>query len=121
VTGGPVVATASGPVRGFWRGEPESADASAAFLGIPFAQPPVGKLRFAAPAPPKPWSEIRDATAYGATALRRDPGNTLIPEPAIPGRSILNVNVFTPSLDGGLPVLVWIHGGGYTEGSPVRG
>lgn len=119
MTGGPVVATASGPVRGFWRGEPESADASAAFLGIPFAQPPVGKLRFAAPAPPKPWSEIRDATAYGATALRRDPGNTLIPEPAIPGRSILNVNVFTPSLDGGLPVLVWIHGGGYTEGSPA--
>lgn len=121
----PIVTTDAGPVRGFWRGAPGASDASAAFLGIPFAQPPTGKLRFAAPVRPATWTEVRDATEYGATALRRDPGGTLIPEPAIPGRSILNVNVFTPSPvqpqapDHGLPVLVWIHGGGYTEGSPA--
>lgn len=62
---------------------------------------------------------MRDATEYGATALRTTGTDTLIPEPAVPGDGTLNVNVFTPSLDASLPVLVWIHGGGYTEGSPA--
>lgn len=121
----PIVDTASGPVRGFWR-DHGTPDASAAFLGIPFAKPPVGKLRFAAPVPPDPWTEPLDATAYGATPLRITGVDNLIPEPAIPGKSTLNVNVFTPeprslsmSRGGALPVLVWIHGGGYTEGSPA--
>ncbi|WP_307823229.1 carboxylesterase family protein [Microbacterium sp. KRD172] len=114
----PLVETASGPVRGFWRDE-GSPDASAAFLGIPFAKPPVGDLRFEAPTPPEPWTEPLEATAYGATALRISGVDNLIPEPAVPGTSTLNVNVFTPALGGSLPVLVWIHGGGYTEGSPA--
>ncbi|CAH0204481.1 carboxylesterase family protein [Microbacterium sp. Bi121] len=114
----PIVDTASGPVRGFWRGH-GTPDASAAFLGIPFAKPPVGKLRFAAPAPPDPWTEPLDATTYGATPLRITGEENLIPEPAVPGKSTLNVNVFTPATGGSLPVLVWIHGGGYTEGSPA--
>lgn len=120
MTDAPVVHTASGPIRGSWR-DAGTPSASAAFLGIPFAAAPVGELRFAAPAPPEPWAEVRDATAYGATALRRDPGETLIPEPAIPGEVTLNANVFTPTVDedARLPVLVWIHGGGYTEGSPA--
>ncbi|MGP6170329.1 carboxylesterase/lipase family protein [Microbacterium sp. A204] len=118
MTDSPIVQTASGPVRGFWRdhGTPE---ASAAFLGIPFAKPPVGDLRFEAPTPPEPWTQPLDATAYGATALRISGVDNLIPEPAVPGKSTLNVNVFTPALGCSLPVLVWIHGGGYTEGSPA--
>ncbi|WP_457100631.1 carboxylesterase/lipase family protein [Microbacterium sp. P5_E9] len=118
----PVVAIAPGRVRGFWRGEPGTAEASAAFLGIPFAQAPVGDLRFAAPVPPEPWEGIRDAVEFGATAQRGDKGITLIPEPSVPGESTLNVNVFTPvpgSTDASLPVLVYIHGGGYTAGSPA--
>ena len=87
--------TATGRVRGFWRGEP-GAGGSAAFLGIPFAKPPVGELRFAAPVPAEPWDGVRDALAFGATAQRGDPGVTLIPEPSVPGESTLNVNVFTP-------------------------
>ncbi|GAA1496397.1 carboxylesterase/lipase family protein [Paeniglutamicibacter kerguelensis] len=114
----PVVATRSGAVRGTWR------DGAAAFLGIPFAEPPVGDLRFAAPVPHRPWSGVRPADRYGATPQRKPLAEvTLIPEPSIPGDSTLNVNVFTPSPvaanGAGLPVLVWIHGGGYVAGSPA--
>lgn len=116
----PVATTRAGDVRGVWRGTPGTPDASAAFLGIPFAQPPVGPLRFAAPVPHEPWEGVRDATAFGATPQRGDTGITLIPEPSVPGESTLNVNVFTPDPGAvGLPVLVWIHGGGYISGSPA--
>jgi len=113
--------TVAGRVRGLWRGEPGSGG-SAAFLGIPFAKPPVGALRFEAPVPPEPWEGVRDALEFGATAQRGDPGITLIPEPSVPGDATLNVNVFTPVpgvVDAALPVLVWIHGGGYVSGSPA--
>ena len=112
----PEVDTAAGRVRGFWRGS------SAAFLGIPFAEPPVGDLRFAAPVPARPWSGVRDATQHGPTAQRTALSEiTLIPEPSIPGESTLNVDVYTPSPSVGdaLPVLVWVHGGGYVAGSPA--
>ncbi|MFJ5234868.1 carboxylesterase/lipase family protein [Kitasatospora sp. NPDC088391] len=110
-----VVPTRSGPVRGERR-----ADGSVRFLGIPYAQPPVGALRFAAPVPPVPWTEVRDATAYGPTAQRRPfAAVTTIPEPSVPGDGTLNLNVFTPDArpGAGLPVLVWLHGGGYVAGS----
>ncbi|MFT4215237.1 MAG: carboxylesterase family protein [Microbacterium sp.] len=118
----PLVDTAAGRVRGLWREIPGSPARSAAFLGIPFAQPPVGELRFAAPVPVAKWEGVRDALSFAATAQRGDPGVTLIPEPSVPGESTLNVNVFTPApgdTDAALPVLVWIHGGGYFAGSPA--
>ncbi|MFJ3903802.1 carboxylesterase/lipase family protein [Streptomyces sp. NPDC090025] len=111
----PLVTTTRGPVRGERR-----ADGSSRFLGIPYAKPPVGPLRFAAPEPPEPWTEPLDATAYGPTAQRRPFAEvTTIPEPSVPGEGVLNLNVFTPAADpeAGLPVLVWIHGGGYVAGS----
>lgn len=87
------------------------------FLGIPYAAPPAVTGRFAAPAHHEPWDGIRDATRYGATALQPDRGVTIIPEPLVPGDNCLNLNVFTPDLGAaGLPVLVWIHGGGFTGG-----
>ena len=121
----PVVGYDQGTVRGRWRdtgpGGPYAR--SAAFLGLPFAEPPVGPLRFAAPVPAGSWTGIRDATAYGPTAQRRQLAEvTAIPEPSIPGEATLNVNVFTPApgdRDARLPVFVWIHGGGYKAGSPA--
>ncbi|XPP26190.1 MAG: carboxylesterase/lipase family protein [Leucobacter sp.] len=112
------VRTRQGKLRGKWR-RSDSGE-SAAFLGIPFAQAPVGSLRFAAPVPVEPWDGVRDALQYGPTPVRLETPGGLIPEPAIPGDSTLNLNVFTPKpgeSDAALPVLVWIHGGGYFGGS----
>ena len=119
------VDTLAGRVRGRWRAD-AAGNRSAAFLGIPFAEPPVGELRFAAPVPHRPWEGVRDALEYGATPQRGpDDDTTLIPEPSVPGESTLNVNVFTPApatepgTGTALPVLVYIHGGGYVSGSPA--
>lgn len=119
----PLVETESGYVAGIrrtWRDVHGGTHQSAAFLGIPFAAPPTGRLRFAAPQPVKPWDETLDATVYGATPLRHTVPEAGIPEPAFAGESTLNVNVFSANLDADArqPVLVYIHGGGYSMGSP---
>ncbi|MGO1594625.1 MAG: carboxylesterase/lipase family protein [Ancrocorticia sp.] len=113
-----MVETQCGLVHGVCR-----ASGSYAFLGIPFAQPPVGDLRFMAPVPAKPWDGVRDATQYGATPQRRAlwGDDTAIPEPSFPGDDKLVLNVYTPAPGKPrtkLPVMVWIHGGSYEGGSP---
>jgi para-nitrobenzyl esterase len=115
-----VVETNAGAVRGFWRSD------SAAFLGFPFAESPYGDRRFLAPVPVSSWTGVRDALRYGPTPQRTAFAEiTTIPEPSIPGQDILNLNVFAPrprpanGAEELLPVLVYIHGGGYVAGSPA--
>uniref|UniRef100_A0A8C9QS70 Carboxylic ester hydrolase n=1 Tax=Spermophilus dauricus TaxID=99837 RepID=A0A8C9QS70_SPEDA len=98
------------------------------FLGIPFAKPPVGPLRFAAPEPPEPWSGVRDGTFHPAMCLQNaDIMNTealnlqSINLPPIPmSEDCLYLSIYAPAHareGSNLPVMVWIHGGGLVVGS----
>jgi len=90
------------------------------FLGIPYAEPPVGALRFAAPRRRARLAEPFVADRHGATPQRVPLfDRTTIPEPSIPGDDTLTADVFAPAEGEGHPVLVWIHGGGYVGGSPA--
>jgi para-nitrobenzyl esterase len=113
----PVVVTRAGAVRGVLLGE-----ANAGYLGIPYAEPPVGDLRYALPVKRGPWQGIRECRRYGATPLRDYMAAvTKVPEPSFPGEDTLLVNVFTPrpgESSVALPVFVWFHGGGFVSGSP---
>lgn len=107
----PVAKMQSGAVRGFVE------EGQSVFLGVPYAAPPLGDLRFVAPEPAQRWDGTRNALAYGPTAPQHEPGWTIIPEPVEAGDDFLNLNVYTPEVgDARLPVLVWIHGGGFTAG-----
>jgi len=88
-------------------------DGVRSYLGIPYAEPPAGELRWKAPRPPEPWKGIRDATAYGKACPQTGPLEASSDE------DCLTLNVFAPVREGGgkLPVMVWIHGGGFTFGA----
>ena len=81
------------------------------FRGIPFAAPPVGDLRWKAPQPPIPWRGVRVADTFGATCMQR--GRQLMSEDCL----YLNVWTKADSDQDRLPVMVWIHGGGWTFGA----
>lgn len=96
-----------------------------AFLGIPYAKPPVGELRWKKPEPLEPWEGIKDAFEFGAPACQAKsqvpPGG----DPADPGildggsEDCLYLNIWTPHVnpEKKLPVFVWIHGGAFCSGS----
>lgn len=89
-----------------------------AFLGVPFAKPPVGQLRFRAPEPVEGWTGTRAAHAFGAAAMQ---GAEFAPGVRIEGwqsEDCLTLNVYTPALDGARrPVMFWVHGGAFTVGT----
>ena len=91
-----------------------------AFLGIPFAAPPVGDLRWRPPQPAERWNGVRDASRYGHRCMQgRIYADMIFQDPG-PSEDCLYLNVFTPAkaVHGKkLPVMFWIHGGGYQAGS----
>ncbi|MGW2517350.1 carboxylesterase family protein [Streptomyces sp. NPDC001617] len=90
------------------------------FLGIPYAQPPTGARRFAAPVRRGRFPEPYDATHHGATSQVVPLfETTTIPEPSMPGEDVLNLGVVAPVGREACPVLVWVHGGGFLGGSPA--
>jgi para-nitrobenzyl esterase len=109
------VATTYGQLEGVQR------ERHQAFLGIPFAAPPVGERRFKAPEPPASWTGVRPAKEWGNAARQT---THPIPGFAASGpqdEDCLYLNVYTPSADGGRrPVMFWIHGGGYTHGTAAE-
>ena len=107
----PTVTLSSGKVRG------RIVDGVHRFLGIPYAEPPFGEHRFVAPVPRSRWDGVLDAGEYGAICPQTGgaPGGGNEPDE---GEDCLNLNVWTPDPGAkGLPVMVWVHGGGQVAGS----
>ena len=111
-----VIQTGSGKIQGVEVQEGERMFNR--FLGIPFAEPPVGKLRFQPPVPVRPWSEELEATHNGPACVQMVTP-ALGPNEGV-SEDCLRLNIFTKSLNDSQAVMVWIHGGGYSSGSKDR-
>ncbi|MDB5442289.1 MAG: Carboxylesterase, type [Phenylobacterium sp.] len=116
-----VAQTSNGPVRG------HQEDGLEVFKGLRYGAPPVGLARFKPPSLPRPWTEPAEAVAYGAPAIqsglapgerRSSPGDPPAPDEPASSEDCLFLNVWTPGLDAAKrPVMVWLHGGGFANGS----
>ena len=105
------VETSAGRIRGATRAGVHR------FLGVPYGAPPVGARRFRRPAPAEPWSGVRPAVTHGPPSIQAAarPGPLSIASTPM-SEDCLVANVWTPGLDGRRPVMVWLHGGGFTQG-----
>ncbi|XP_063147410.1 cholinesterase-like [Candoia aspera] len=117
----PVVVTSSGPIKGVRL--LTRSGAVTAYLGVPYAEPPVGKLRFQKPVPHQPWSHVLEATRFGKACHQRTSfgfpfSNMWVARmPHSEDCLFLNIWVPHPQPSVPVPVLVWIHGGGFIVGA----
>ncbi len=107
---GPVVTVTGGSVRGAML-----TDGGAVFKGIPYAQPPLGELRWKAPAALTPWNGTRNASQFAGECAQ----NPMWGHPKVENEDCLYLNVWAPLWPAGAlkPVMVWVHGGGNVAGS----
>ncbi len=99
-----IVQTSSGKVKGYER------NGLIEYLGIPYAEPPVGPLRFRRAVPAKPWLDVYDAAEYSPAPVQKDKGEDIGEE------DCLTINIKRPLEGEKLPVFVYIYGGGYHTG-----
>jgi len=116
---GPQVDTTSGRIEGTHE------DDLSVFLGVPYAAPPTGERRFQPPQPVAGWTGVRPAVEFGTMAMQLTGGGGRRSAlgggpPVAAGEDCLTLNVWTPGLTGARPVLVWLHGGGYSVGNSSR-
>jgi para-nitrobenzyl esterase len=100
--------------------EGTGADGLMVYKGIPFAAPPVGDMRFKAPAPVKPWTGVKATKEFAASCMQNKSGIPMLGLPELTvSEDCLYLNIWTPAKSAGekLPVMVWIYGGGFTMGS----
>lgn len=107
-----VVKTESGAVRGAADGQ------TVAWRGLPFAQPPVGDLRWRAPQPVKRWAKVRSADAFGPDCMQIPFNADAAPLGVTPSEDCLYLNIWAPAKPSAKkrPVMVWIYGGGFVNG-----
>jgi para-nitrobenzyl esterase len=119
---GPIVDTPSGKVRGLID------HGILTFRGLPYGASTGGANRFMPPQPVKPWKGVREATLFGSSSPQSNPAGgdpNVIMRAALPqdppgvreAEDCLAVNVWTPAVTGKRPVMVWLHGGGFSSGS----
>ncbi len=119
---GGTVTTEAGSLSGIWRDNA----AVRAFLGVPFAAPPVGALRWQAPQPLQPWQGVRAADAFGAQCMQKPRYHTSVyyqyagTQPT--AEDCLYLNIWAPAAERAhdLPVMVWLYGGGFQQGSAAN-
>jgi para-nitrobenzyl esterase len=109
-----VVKTDQGKVQG----KISADNQTRAFLGIPYAAPPVGPLRWKAPQPAAKWHDVRPATSFGNRCFQQDRYDDMVFRDAGESEDCLTLNVWAPAAKPKtkLPVMVWIYGGGFTGG-----